>query len=370
MSVLISALLVAALAQAGEDECQACCRAGGLSGCRGSLRLYGEGSLATPEAGAWRILGLWTLACDGRARFESGATAVVPAMPVAGELLLAATPQIAFHCFTQACSFPDSACLKREAQDRMRLVDCRDGAPMPAVQLAQPGPVPPGSDAIIAVVDDTPLVVVPADAGAARRIPDPAAAAPGSCCGSEARGLFGQAVGPPARTAVITFGGGEPQPRSAPSNTPASGPGLSQPRRYVLDVPGAPLSDACGVAEALAAESRRRDEAGNEAQLAGEFQRAIDEYRAALTLDPCNAYAWADLGSVALQVDMASEAAVALAQAVELQARHYTAFTNLGLAYEALGQPLLARQAFLAALGLRPHHPPAEEGLERLGGAP
>jgi hypothetical protein len=352
-------------AHAADDECVACCRASGLSGCRTSLKMYGDGSVATAEGGAWRVLGLWVLGCDGQGRFEAGSTAVVASMPISGELFLASTPPAAFHCFTQACSFPRNACFDSMGDGRIRLVDCRDGAPMPASELAQPGPEPPGSESIIAVVGGRPLVVLPAL--------DPAPTAPvptEACCGAPAsHGLFGRGASPQAAVITSSEPGTEPPPASV--HPPTLGDGLAAAEAgLVIEIPQPPLSADCGTAETLRAESRRLVDAGNEAELAGQDQRAIDAYRAALTLDACNPFAWADLGATAVRLQRPAEAALALAQAVELQPRHYTAFTNLGLAYEALGHPELARAAYMSALGLRPHHAPAQRGLERLDRSP
>ncbi len=361
------ALTLAGAAMAADGECVACCRAAGLAGCRSTLKMYGEGSMAAPEAGAWRVLGLWFLDCGGQGRFESGSTTVVATMPVSGELLLAGVPPAAFHCFTQACTFPESACFEVMAEERVRLVDCRDGAPMPASQLTRAGPTPPGNEAIIAVVGDRPLVVTPLDR-ASTSAPEPT---PQACCGqTPARGLLGQS--PPASAAVVTQadpmriaeGNASPAPPElAGSEWVRSGAG-----DYVLEIPEPPLTNECGVAEVLRTESRRRVETGNEAVIRGDIQHAIDGYRAALTLDPCNPYAWADLGTLALQLDMHAQAAIALSQAVEIQPRHYTAYTNLGLAYEGLDQPSLASDAFRIALALRPHHAAAQQGLERVQG--
>jgi hypothetical protein len=343
-------ILLAPVGLAGEDECVACCRAGGLSGCRTELRLYGDGSAAAREAGGWRLMGLWVLSCGGRARFEPGATAVAVELPVAGELLLAATPTMAVHCFTQACSLPEGGCLRREAGERVRLVDCQDGTPLAAAQLSRPGPPPPGSETVVVVVGERPLVTAPIQTDALRPTPVTRLDA---CCG-----------GPPApaTSAVVTRSAGA----SAGAAQPGAGP--RDHRTFAIEVPAPPMEADCQVAEALATEARRRDAAGSEAVLAGQPQRAIDEYRAALTLDPCNPWAWADLGAIALQVGMPHEAAISLAQAVDLQPRHYAAWTNLGLAYEALGQYPLAAEAFRSALALRPHHGPAEEGLRRIEG--
>ena len=330
--------------------------------------MYGEGSVASAESGAWRVMGLWFLDCSGQGRFEVGSTAVLATMPVSGELLLASTPVEAFHCFTQACSYPEHACFDAMAEGRVRMVDCRDGAPMPASQLAQPGPAPPGSESIIAVIGSRPLVVTPVEAERATFPTDQPSG--GSCCGDAGAGLFGH--GQPPERAVITQGYDEPALPIGLTTTPPDLGGSDYARSsgaagsYVVDVPEPPLTPDCGTAEVLRTESRRRVDAGNEAMVRGELQEAIDEYRAALTLDPCNPYAWADLGALALQLEHPAEAALSLSQAVELQPRHYTAYTNLGLAYEALDQPDLAREAYRVALGLRPHHQPALRGLERM----
>ncbi len=323
--------------------------------------MFGDGSLATPEAGAWRVLGLWVLECGGVGRFEAGATAVLPDLPVAGELIMSGLAPMALHCFSQACSFPKGACFRLEAEKRIRILHCEGGAAMPAAALKTPGPEPPGSDAVIVVVGGRPLVVRPADSGSLQRPARPSASA---CCGQEpTRAVISGAATAPASTAVHRS--------TAPTLSEASGSaaqptGDSNDRSYVLEIPEPPSDGSCDTMEALRTESRRMVESGNEAVLAGEIQRAIDEYRAALTLHLCNPYAWADLGAVALQLDRPAEAVLALTQAVELQPRHYTAYTNLGLAYESLGQYGFAREAFRVALSVRPHHAPALEGLGRV----
>ncbi len=357
--LLLSIVMGAMPTEAGQDECVACCRSAGLVGCRSTLRMFGEGSVANREAGAWRILGVWMLDCDGSGRFEPGSTAVVADLPVTGELLLAGSPPMALHCFSQACSFPQNACFHTGSDGRVRLVDCRDGASIPAAALKAGGPAAPGSEAVVVVVGGQPLVVTPVQG---RPAPPRASSSSGSsCCGAD---VHAAATAADPRSAQVT--------RSGSSSGAASAPGAmvlqAEPSHaeIVLEVPEPPLSDECDTAEALRTESRRRVEAGDDALLAGELQRAIDEYRAALTLDLCNPYAWADLGSAALQVGQVEAAALALAQAVELQPRHYTAYTNLGLAYERLGRGDFAREAFLVALSLRPHHAAAQVGLRRV----
>jgi protein O-GlcNAc transferase len=106
---------------------------------------------------------------------------------------------------------------------------------------------------------------------------------------------------------------------------------------------------------------------GNDAEIAGELQKAADAYRAAITMDSCSAFGWAALGTLAMRVNRPDQAIAALEVAIELQPSHYGAATDLGRAYEALGNRQRAIDAYRAALKARPGHPAASQGLARLG---
>lgn len=137
------------------------------------------------------------------------------------------------------------------------------------------------------------------------------------------------------------------------------------PASAQLDLP-APPGTPCHTASALQSEALRRIELGDQAAVAGHTQRAADEYRAALTMDRCSARAWAAIGRLALRVRRPDLAATALASATQLAPRQPEALTDLGLAYELLGQLEQAEVAYTRALTVSPGHPSAAEGLIRV----
>lgn len=389
---ILALVLVPAPAGADASLCETCCRAAGLSGCHARLRVVGPGSQVVEESNAQRVKGLWRLACDGSASFEPGSTVVLAETPAPGEVIRLGSPAVALHCFAQACSLPAGACLRLNADRRLLVRRCGSGEPLQREDLARKGPPPPGSEAVLAVVDERPLVVVP-DAPLARTMVRPRTQCPGC-----ARANGNYAVEAP-RAAVVTPGGGNggraswspAAGGSAPSGTSSgaggggwsatqasptgttgasSPPATSSPTRSEdlpsIEVPSPPEDARCRTSDALRKESRKHGDLGNEAVIRDDPVTARDEYRAAIALDPCNAYAWADLGALALRVGDVGAALAALEQAVRFMPRHYTAWTHLGQAREAQGRYGPARDAFRRALEIRPGHPPALEGLRRV----
>ncbi|MCB9746432.1 MAG: tetratricopeptide repeat protein [Alphaproteobacteria bacterium] len=154
-----------------------------------------------------------------------------------------------------------------------------------------------------------------------------------------------------------------PQPSyTAPASAPAAKPvDLSAPT---------PPKGPCSTPVSLIAESSRHVDLGNEAEIAQDVQTAADEYRAAITMDACNALAWAALGSLALREGQAADAVTPLRVAHKLKPEHYGVATDLGRAYERLGQSAQAVEAYRDALEARPGHAPAKQGLDRLGASP
>ena len=99
-----------------------------------------------------------------------------------------------------------------------------------------------------------------------------------------------------------------------------------------------------------------------------EHAAAINEYRAALAMDPCNGYGWLGLGETAASAGRPDVAVRALKNATRLMAGHYGAWTTLGQQYEILGQYRSAAEAFHKAVELRPDHVAALAGLDRVIG--
>jgi tetratricopeptide (TPR) repeat protein len=106
---------------------------------------------------------------------------------------------------------------------------------------------------------------------------------------------------------------------------------------------------------------------GNDAAIQGDFDTALNKYRAAITINVCNAFAWADMGEVFLSISDPTRARTALTAASRLMPTHYQAWTNLGRAEEQLGRRAEAASAFSRALQANPGYAPADEGLQRTG---
>lgn len=339
-------------ALAGGAQCKQCCNDAGLYSCPTWLRIYGPGSQAKADIGGVRITGLWRLDCETGARFEEAGTVVVASRPSDGDVLLVGSPILTVECFRDWCSLPAGACLQSRPGGGMALLRCTDGLPLTATQLVTEGAAAP---AVYAPPQPT---------------PNP------------------QAVRPPRPTAVSTVivsGGGGTDPTPVPSyaappstviietmtpdfppHLPAEGP---LPVVMDYDLPAAPGS-RCKTSEVVAGEATRRLDLGDDSRLRGDHQQAAEEYRAAVTLDRCNAIAWAALGQLALSSDNIEKAVYALEVATALRPDHYGALTSLGLAYEASGRNGQARDAFTRALSRRPGHPAAEDGLGRVRGLP
>jgi len=133
-----------------------------------------------------------------------------------------------------------------------------------------------------------------------------------------------------------------------------------------FELPPAP-GERCVTMPVLQSESTRLVDQGDQARLNDQHREAADSYRAAVTVDRCNAIAWTALGQLALAADDLDVAVSALEYATRLRPTHYGAQTSLGLAYEARGDLNRARMAWQRALEARPGHPAAEDGLRRVG---
>jgi hypothetical protein len=318
-------LLVAA-AFAGTPGLQACCTGANAGACPTELPVAGPGTSYTPEGGASRILGVWKLSCDGVARFDKAATQVVSAIPSDGTVL---TPMGsgAAQCFDAACKLPAALCVVHDGE-RARVVECATQRPADANGWA----TLPADDSRAVVVGGRVVKARTAYAGASS----------------------------PATQATVFQAGAPPEVHRAA--TGASG--AVDKSRLDLSVPSDP-PDPCKAAAALYDESGKQVDAADEAAMQGDWQSAMGKYRAAISINQCNAFAWAAMGEALMTLDEPARARGALSVATRLMPTHFQAWTNLGRAEEALGRPAEAAAAYRKALEARPGYGPADEGLQR-----
>ena len=198
--ILHTMMLTLGTAQADGYTCVECCRAEGLVTCPTRVRVFGDGSMATPEADGWRLIGVWSLDCDAGASFDSGGTALIADEPGAGEVLRGASPRSTVRCFAQHCALPDGACI-RERDDRFYLERCSDGEALSAAYMRVPGrPVRGPGSAPVAPLASAPTRPAAAGSTPAIELPTP----PGGDCdlppvlrAEAARGGGGGARSPP-----------------------------------------------------------------------------------------------------------------------------------------------------------------------------
>lgn len=373
-SALLLMLFVSPLSIAGERECISCCQAGGLASCRPSLRMIGPGSVISPEAGAWRTLGLWTIPCEGDGRFDPGATAVSSENPLEGEVLTSGIPLVAIHCFRQACKLPEGSCLYLKTEGRTRILNCESGDSLSAAALKIPGQKRMESGSVTAIVGDRPLVVQLTEGRPPRSLALPSVASPTPLDKPSQPLLLDGIPYYPAEDAapknppesrvdsalLTSSSAAPPEPTHSPSPTAPVGV-------IAIELPAPAAEDRCTDSPTLRSESHRRVDIGNEALAAGRPQKAVDEYRAALTIDRCDAYAWAAIGGLALEQGRSDLAITAFQQTLRFNPRHYLAAARLGLAWERQGRLDLAVESFRRSLEIRPGFPEAAQGLERVG---
>jgi hypothetical protein len=299
LAFLLSIFLVTA--SADENSCVQCCQQSGLISCPTQVRVFGDGSVATPESGGWRVIGLWWLDCAGFARFESGGTVVINHKPRPGEILRLAYPTATVSCFGGHCALPRGGCMVAHDQGQnFAVANCESLGPLTASQMMVPG-----------------TVSIPEAPTGSVQIPPTA---------------------PHLDTRLI---------------------------EVEIDLPAPPGSN-CDSSDLLRAQSRRQQEAGDQARVESRYQEAADRYQAALSMDPCNAFAWHAMGQLSINGGQLETAIQALRVATRLVPGHYGAFTTLGEAYERNQRLELASEAYHMALSIRPQHKPALEGLARI----
>lgn len=309
--MLSLALVFLSTAFAGPDQYRACCDAVGAS-CPETLRAIGPGSQTVRETGANRITGMWRLSCSTGVRYDDGATTAVDQVPVDGTVIDRLQPGAA-ACYSAACSLPEGLCLSWTGS-QARLVRCDTGAIPGVTDWARPAEAPWTP---VVIGRDKVLRAVRGDRAQARTSPAPA--------------------GPPK----IDLTGVD------------------------LSLPALP-PDPCRPNGALMDASNQQHGEGNQAAMQGDWGIALGKYRAAISINSCNAFAWADLGESYLMVQEPTRARDALEVAVRLMPKHYRAWANLGRTEEKSGRRNEALIAYQRALELEPDDPVARQGLERV----
>ncbi len=312
----MSALWWVAAAFAGTPGYLACCSAADSSACPVELSVAGPGAAFASEGAATRLTGVWTLTCDAGARFDPAASQLTASQPADGGVI-SPVAQSAAACFDAACALPAALCVRHDGA-RARVVAC-DGS-VATLALWQSLPV---EDTRAAVVDKRVLTVRDVTSSTPRPVAARAAVAP-----------------------EVT----------AHTVTPTTPPDLT--------VPDAPPDPCRPSAQRLESQAQVGD--GNSAAMKGDYGYALQRYRAAITLNTCNAFAWADLGEAFLALNDAGRAHASLLIATRLMPSHYTAWTNLGKSNEILGDLLAAGEAYGRAIQTRPDFAPAIEGLARV----
>lgn len=147
--------------------------------------------------------------------------------------------------------------------------------------------------------------------------------------------------------------------------TPVAAPTTSRPDFSLPDPP-----TRCATENGLVTAALNQSFDADAKAESGDFVSAANQYRAALTIDPCSGGAWAGLGQLAVDAGEHATAVTALETATRLLKDHSDAWANLGRAKEALGQPGEAVNAYRQAIAIHPEHPIAVQALERIESSP
>lgn len=207
------------------------------------------------------------------------------------------------------------------------------------------------------------------------------APAPRELAAAPAQPAPAAAPAPVAATPVAAAATSQPAPVAAPAPVtvaPAAAPAAPRPAaspaakqgaidQLIAALPKDPPTTCKAPAEALRSQARLQVMAGDDLRLERDDNSAVQKYRAALAMDACNAYAWLGLAESAIGLQRPDLSVRALKNTTTLMPRHYGAWTELGQAYEALGQRALAIDAYRTALTIQANHPAAVAGLQRLG---
>ena len=317
--------------------CTLCCTAGGLPGCPTELHVRTEASRLSPSGMDTHVQGGWVLSCDGSGRFDPGLSVEVDHDPSYAEVLGSGRNPLAVHCFAQACALPQGICVgPATLSGDVQLVGCVDTLPASQADLAAAPGAAPSQSALVVVMDGRPLVAEGARAGGipADRVVAPAAPLPSAVVAASAP--------PPPPIA--------PKPPAAPA---------------VLALPNDPPDPCAPTADAARAEARKRVITGDDLRMSGRTDEALRDYKAALTLDKCNGYAWMSIAQLAADAGRTDLVIRALKNSTRLVPRYPAAWMMLGKAYEDFGQRAMAAEAWHTATELSPGNAEAIEGYMR-----
>ncbi len=310
---MIALLWLASASLAGVSGYQACCSATGATRCPLAMIALGPGSEIHGSVSGFNVHGLWTLSCADGPIFEPSKSRPVSVGTDLGVVLTALPPQ-ATACFDASCALPPDLCIRHEG-DISRIYRCSNGLFADEEVWFAPAST------------DTSAVVLMGRIVRATR------------------DLSATSADPPA-----VIGKRAPTPRD--------------PAVAGFRVPAAP-PDPCRTNFSVRDASNQQVDEGNAAIITADLSLALKKYRAAITINHCNAYAWAAMGELLVNLGAPEQAVPVLTVATRLMPRHHIAWANLGRASEDTGDLQSAESAYDRALEIQPGHAPAKEGLER-----
>jgi hypothetical protein len=319
MFVLTVFLLGSSVAYAGPDDLQACCRAGGIEFCEDHLRVYGEKTRVSRDPGGWLLEGVYAYTCDGAVAFQGDAVVYLDHAPAPDEIAMPEVPAELVACFLRSCALPPNRCASAPSATGVRTV------------VSCTGEAPPTAGGTRVIIGSKVILADPVAVNTAPAAPTPA---------------------PPA---------------------PVSGqnPTMSDPiAALVAGLPPDPTAPCQAATDSARVESRQLVIHADDLRIAGDYPGALARFRAALTVDRCNAYGWLGLGQAAAALARPDLAIRGLKNATMLMPKHYGAWTELGKAYETIGQIPHAVDAYNRALALNSGYAEAQAGARRLGAGP
>jgi cytochrome c-type biogenesis protein CcmH/NrfG len=116
---------------------------------------------------------------------------------------------------------------------------------------------------------------------------------------------------------------------------------------------------------ALKTTSDEQSDLGDEARVSGDTLGALGHWRASITVNPCNAHAWASIGSTLIDNARPADGALAYEAATTLLPKNPRFWLELGRAREGTGAWSDAVVAYQEALYLQDGLTAAAEGLRR-----
>lgn len=386
MFFVIALTLATGPAHAGDlpADYAACCAALGVSGCPSSIEVVGPNTTTTRIGDDVLVRGPYLLTCEDGAGWMPATRRITAGVVNAGSPVARLDPRVA-SCFSSACSMPVNLCLE-EGATGVRAVDCRTGNPADATVWMSPeldnrSPAIVGGRAIAVHIASAPsaspstALITTTTPPAAAPAPVVRTAAPVSPASTPPTPVAAQPTRTPS-PAVVSAPRPTPEgdlvaPRSAPA--PAATPTTAAPTRptatgafasFVL--PALPPTP-CVPDPALREASLEQADLGDEAMILSDAQAALGHWRAAVTINLCNAPAWANIGSALVDHGRAEAGAQALGAATGLAPKSARTWSELGRAQEALGAWERAVDAYQEALILQPDLRSALDGLRRAG---